>query len=312
MRIMKKVLLIPLFFLLISTISSAENNVAIKYKVENQIITNVDIIKEQKYLIALNNKLNSISKKELKKLAEKSLLSEKIKINTLNNFYDLTESFELSETLFVNMYSRLGFESENAFNEYLKNFELNTTYIKDKVKIEALWNKLIYNKFKKQVKVDENKIKKELNILNSSNTNLKEYLLSEILFKVNIDENLDQKYNLILSDIKKNGFETTANIYSISPSSKYGGNVGWVKKVQVVDVISKTFENLEIGKISEPIKIGNGYLLIKINEVRKIKKEINFEKDFEKMISLERDRQLNEFSLIFFNKVKQKLLISEL
>ena len=46
---------IVIIFLLFFQNSYSNNNVYIKYKVENDIITNLDIIKEQQYLIALNN-----------------------------------------------------------------------------------------------------------------------------------------------------------------------------------------------------------------------------------------------------------------
>ena len=211
------------------------------------------------------------------------------------------------------MYLRLGFESEQNYKDYLNNYNLNIKYVKNKIKIEGVWNKLIYQKFKNQVQIDKTKIKKQLNDLNTKNkNNLEEYSISEILFKVNSDENLEQKHNLILSDIKKIGFESAANIYSLSESSKYGGKVGWVKKVQLLEKISALLDTLEVDQISNPLKLTNGYLLLKINEIRKIEKKINFQKEFDKMIILERDRQLNELSLIYFNKIKQRLLISEL
>ena len=308
---MKKILFFCISFLFISNILFAEN-IIIKFKVENEIITNIDIRKEQKYLLALNNNLKELPKNELKKLAERSLLNEKVKLSTIRTFFDLSKPEKITNQLFTNMYLRLGFESEKNFSDYLNNYNLNTKFVKNKVKIEGVWNKLIYQKFITQVQIDENKIKKQLIDLKKKNKNsLEEYSLSEILFKVNSDENLEQKHNLILSNIKKMGFESAANIYSLSESNKYGGKVGWVKKGQLLEKISNLLDSLEIGQISKPLKFPNGYLLIKINEIRKVEKKINFQKEFDKMVSLERDRQLNELSLIYFNKIKQRLLISE-
>ena len=309
---MKKLFFFCISLLFACNILFAEN-VVIKFKVENEIITNIDIKKEQKYLLALNNNLKQLPKKELEKLAERSLLNEKIKLNTLKFFFDFSEPDKITDQLFSNMYLRLGFESEQNYKDYLNNYNLNIKYVKNKIKIEGVWNKLIYQKFKNQVQIDKTKIKKQLNDLNTKNkNNLEEYSISEILFKVNSDENLEQKHNLILSDIKKIGFESAANIYSLSESSKYGGKVGWVKKVQLLEKISALLDTLEVDQISNPLKLTNGYLLLKINEIRKIEKKINFQKEFDKMIILERDRQLNELSLIYFNKIKQRLLISEL
>ena len=139
-------------------------------------------------------------KKELEKLAERSLLNEKIKLNTLKFFFDFSEPDKITDQLFSNMYLRLGFESEQNYKDYLNNYNLNIKYVKNKIKIEGVWNKLIYQKFKNQVQIDKTKIKKQLNDLNTKNkNNLEEYSISEILFKVNSDENLEQKHNLIIS-----------------------------------------------------------------------------------------------------------------
>ena len=210
------------------------------------------------------------------------------------------------------MFSNLGFKSEIEFNDYLISFGLSAEFLKNKLKIEGLWNKLIYDKFRRQVKVDKDKIKREITNLEEQSLDTKEYFIKEILFKLEPNEKIDEKYQLIVSSIYKNSFETAANIYSLSESSKYGGNIGWVKKIQLIDKISKEVEKLKIGEISKVIEFPNGYLIIQVNDIRMVENKFDVNKEIDKRINSEIDRQLNELSLVFFNKVKQKIIISEL
>ena len=309
---MKKINLFILIIFFNFNLVFAETNIIIKFKVENEIVTNIDLQKEEKYLISLNKKLANLPNVDLSRLAQKSLLNEKIKKKTLEDYFDLTKDFKTTDKLFVNMYKNLGFNTEDSFNNYLRNQGLDTKFIINKLKIEGLWNKLIYEKFRKQLNIDKAKIKKEISELKDKKTNTKEYSISEILFKLEPGERLEEKYKLILSDIKMNSFETAANIYGLSESSKYGGKVGWVKKFQLVDKIAAKIGNLKIGDISEVFEFPNGYLIIKLNDIRVVENKINIDKETEERFSAEVDRQLNEMSLIFFNKVKQKIIISEL
>lgn len=309
---MRKFLIFVLLIFFNNNICNASNNIKIKFKVENEIITNIDLKKEEQYLISLNKNLQNIPKFELSKLAQKSLLNEKIKKKTLENFFDLSKNYQITEKLFVNMFSNLGFKSEIEFNNYLVSNDLTDDFLKNKLKIEGLWNKLIYDKFRGQVKVDKNKIKKEISNLEQKSLDTKEYFIKEILFKLEPNEKIDEKYQLIVSSIYKNSFETAANIYSLSESSKYGGNIGWVKKIQLIDKISKEVEKLKIGEISKVIEFPNGYLIIQVNDIRMVENKFDVNKEIDKRINSEIDRQLNELSLVFFNKVKQKIIISEL
>ena len=140
---------------------------------------------------------------------------------------------------------------------------------------------------------------------------LKEYNVSEILFQLSSDENLTDKYNLILKNIENSGFKNSANIFSVSDSSKFGGEIGWMNQNQMNDNFLKEVEKLNINQLTKPIQTSSGYLIIKLNNKREKEKELDFEKTFKQMITQEKNRQLNQFSLIYFNKIKQNIFISE-
>ena len=281
---MRKFLIFVLLIFFNYNICNASNNIKIKLKVENEIITNIDLKKEERYLISLNKQLSEIPNRDLDFLAERSLLNEKVKKNTLNNYFDLTKKHEIAEKLFVNLYKNLGFKSENEFNNYLINLQLDSDYFKEKVKIDSLWNQLIFNKFRNQVVIDKKKIKEEVLSLKLKDQNNKEYLISEILFKLEDNESVNEKYKLIKENINSKGFETAANIFSFSKSSKLGGNIGWVKKSQLNDSISKTLDEIPIGNLSDPIKFPSGYLIVKVNKIRNSLKQTNVDQEIEKRI----------------------------
>ena len=296
-----------LIFLSINSASSG-NKIKIELQIGSEILTNIDFLNEKNYLIALNNNLKTLPKNQLKKISKESLIREKIKKNELLKFYDFEKADKYSDQLLSDFYKRLNFENKDEFNSYLINYNLNISDIKVKLKIETLWNEMIFQKYNNQIKIDKEKIKTKIK---NQKKILKEYNLSEILFQLDPDEKLLDKYNLILQNIENSGFKNSANIFSISDSSKFGGEIGWINQNQLNDNLLKEIENLNIDKLTKPIQTSSGYLIIKLNNKREKEKELDFEITFKQMITEEKNRQLNQFSLIYFNKIKQNTFISE-
>ena len=308
---MKKIFYI--FFLLIlfkfSNLYSGE--VYIELKIENEIITNFDIEKEEKYLLALNNNLTQIPKKQLYELSKNSIVNEKIKKKELLIYFDLEKAEMIMKDVIKNFYIKVGFENETQFSNYLKQYEISIDYVKEKLKIETLWNQLIYNKFNNQISVDNNKLKIKMNNELKNKSKIKEFNLSEILFDLKQGEKYKKKYKLILESINKSGFENTSNLYSISDSSKFGGKIGWLKKTQLSKNIIEKLDKIKSGEITEPIQTSNGYLILKINTIREIKKKIDLDEELKNLIEIEKNRQLNEFSQTYFNRVKKNIILSD-
>ena len=296
-----------LIFLSINSASSG-NKIKIELQIGSEILTNIDFLNEKNYLIALNNNLKTLPKNQLKKISKESLIREKIKKNELLKFYDFEKADKYSDQLLSDFYKRLNFENKDEFNSYLINYNLNISDIKEKLKIETLWNEMIFQKYNNQIKIDKEKIKTKIK---NQKKILKEYNLSEILFQLDPDEKLLDKYNLILQNIENSGFKNSANIFSISDSSKFGGEIGWINQNQLNDNLLKEIEHLNIDKLTKPIQTSSGYLIIKLNNKREKEKELDFERTFKQMITEEKNRQLNQFSLIYFNKIKQNTFISE-
>ena len=308
---MSKVFYIFVLLILFNCKNLYSSNVYIELKIENEIITNFDIEKEKKYLLALNNNLSQVPEKKLYELSKNSIINEKIKKKELLLYFDLEKAEMIMKDVIKNFYIKVGFENETQFSNYLKQYEISIDYVKEKLKIETLWNQLIYNKFSNQISVDNNKLKIKMNNELKNKSKIKEFNLSEILFDLKQGEKYKKKYKLILESINKSGFENTSNLYSISDSSKFGGKIGWLKKTQLSKNIIEKLDKIKSGEITEPIQTSNGYLILKINTIREIKKKIDLDEELKNLIEIEKNRQLNEFSQTYFNKVKKNIILSD-
>ena len=302
---------ILLSYLILVSNSYSEEKVYIELKIENEIITNIDINNEKNYLIALNNNLENLDKKQLYLISKNSLIKEKIKKIELDKFFDFEKNRVLMEKLIKNLYKNLKFNDEKEFAEYLDNYNLEVDEVGEKILIETLWNELIFNKFNKNININENKLKIKLEEQLKKNK-IEEFNLSEIIFEIKSSEKLEKKRKKISNFINDNGFKNAANSFSISDSAKFGGKIGWVNKTQISKIILEKISKLQIGEITDPIQINNGYIIIKLNDKRLIKRNIDIDKEIKKLVIYEKDKQLNQYSLMYFNRIKKNLLINEL
>ena len=177
--------------------------------------------------------------------------------------------------------------------------------LKKKVSIDALWNELVIKKYTTQVTINEEQIKKEI-IKNKKKQSI-EYRLSEIIFEIKKKEEIKKKYREIVKSINEIGFENSASIYSFSESAKIGGDIGWINKNSLNNKISKIINNLKFEEISKPIVLPNGILILKVMDTKKSKIKIDLESELKKAINYERNRQLNQYSKIYFNKIKKNI-----
>ena len=301
-----------IFIFLLITLSSRANEIKILYKIENEIITNYDIVTEKNYLIALNNSLEKLPKNKLEIFVKESLIKEKIKKIEIEKIVQSKEDEKYLDQVIKDLYRRLNFQNMNEFEKYLSSYNLNRKIVREKLKIETLWNKLIFQKYSMSVKIDNKSLKKQLqNKINKAEKN-EEFDLSEILIADDIEEKINKQIKQIIKDIEKLGFDNAATIYSKSSTAKLGGKIGWVKSSQISDKILKNLKNTKVGNHTIPIKLNNSYIILKINNKKLIEKKVDFNKEFEKLVIIEKNKQLNQFSNIYFKKIKQNTFISEI
>ena len=301
---MKKKIFIILIFCFFSNNLFAQSKIVISLIINNQPITNIDILYEANYLTALNPSIQNLNKKEILSIAKESLIKEKIKEEELKKHFNLNEINIHVENILKTIYSNLNFNNKEQLESYLSQFNISLKDLIYKINIEARWNELIFKNYSNKFEIDYKKIKE--NLKNQENKMTDSYLVSEILFNVENKSDLKNIYDKIKTNIKNNGFESAARIYSLSNSASSGGKVGWVNINNFSSTIAKEIKNLKIKQISKPISIPGGYLVLKIDDKKKEKTKLkNFDKELNKLVNEEKNRKLNQYSIIHYSKIKK-------
>jgi peptidyl-prolyl cis-trans isomerase SurA len=285
-----------------------ENKILVK--VNNTIITSVDIFKETQYLIAMNKDIKKLSKNKIFDIAKNSLIRKTIKQNEIakyNNNKNLDEKF--TNQLIKTNAIKLGFSSIDDFQKHLMSYGLDLKDLKDRLSTTVLWNDLIVKKYSNKLRIDKEKIREEILL---SDKKLKSYLISEIVVDLPSGANIEEQYKIIDNEILKTGFDNAALSYSISDTSSSGGNLGWIKETALNKSIKNKISNLEIGQHTKPIIISGGFLVLKVKDIKEINQQLDIEKELQKRIIENQNQQLNQFSLMYYNRVKKDVKINEL
>tara|TARA_E500000178_G_scaffold77723_1_gene75794 strand:+ start:100 stop:945 length:846 start_codon:yes stop_codon:yes gene_type:complete len=279
-------------------------------KVDNEIITTYDIEKERNYLLVLNPKLKTINDAQILEISKKSLIKETIRKNEILKYKELNLQNPQIEFILNDLVNNLGFQNLSQFQGHLEKFNISINDIKEKIEIENQWKRLVYARYSNSLKIDLESLRKQIE--NTSKQNfLLEYNLSEIVFTKKNNSPLDDLTKEIQDSIKDIGFENTAILYSISDSSKVGGKIGWIRENSLSPNIIRYLDEIELNTFGNPIKIDNNFLILKINDERKIQFEIDKQKELDKIVRIEKANQLEKFSNIFYNKIKLNSKINE-
>jgi peptidyl-prolyl cis-trans isomerase SurA len=300
-------ILIILFFLIFSKSFALENKIVLK--INNQIITTLDIFDEINELKFFNEKIDLIDESEIYQIALQSILRHEIKkTEVLKNFdnFQITDEDYLN-TMIKNNYEKLGFNNLTDFRENLKKNEVNFIKLKEKLEINLLWNQIIYSKYFDKVILNEKKLKDQIN--NKKNLS-KTFNLNEIIYQAENLADIDKVYNIIKTDIAKLGFRNAAIKHSLSDTSSDGGNIGWVDENALNEEILDELETMPLRSITKPIRISGGFLILQKLEEKEIIKNFNADDELKKLMKSEAEQQLNNFSNVYFNKVKNDLQIN--
>ena len=293
-------------FLLNAEAFSFENKIILK--INNKIITTIDILNEVKYLKALNPNINNLDKDKIYDIAKNSLIIEKIKETEISKLKELQISDDYINSIIEQVFSRIGIKDKETFINYLKNFDIDISIVEKKLTNEAIWNRLIFEKYNAQIKIDENEIKENLKLIKKKSIS---YLLSEIVFDVKDKNQQKNLIDKIKKSIKENGFKNTALIYSISDSSKTGGKLGWVNENTISKKIVNELNKIKKNQYTNPIVIPGGYLILYVEDIREIEKKIDIDEEYKVKVRNLQTLQLNQYSNIFFNKIKKNIIIDE-
>ena len=285
---------------------SKENKIV--FKINNEIITTIDIYTEIRYLSEINKDFNNLDYESKINVAKKSLIREKIKNIELRRLLDeIKIEKKILDNLSISYFKRLGINSVEDFNNFFKINKINPDLVRKKITSEVLWNQLIFNKYKDKIKINKEEIKKKI-----KNRKQKEYNLSEILFELEDKEKLKNKYELIKSYINSKSFSEAVLKFSISKTNNDKGKLGWVKETVLNKKIIESLNEISIGQISKPIVLPGGYLILKIEDIKEINIEFDIENEMKLIVKEKTNKQLNQYSNIYFNKIKKNIKINEL
>ena len=287
----------------------ALSEVFIVAKINQEIITNIDLDFEKRYLVSLNPNLKKLDDNRITEYAKDSLINERIKrIEIEKNFKIITNETLLSKVI-SDIYSGIGISSLSEFENYLSQNDVDIEKVKEKISIEIAWNDLIVKAFANEIEIDQDSMVKELEKFDEKKVD--NFLLSEIIFTINEKKELQQKYNSIKQSINEIGFDETARIYSLSDSKKSGGNLGWIYKNQLSKEIRNAIDEINIGDFTKPIATSGGFLILKLNDIKTEKIKIDKNAQLKKMIEFERERQFTRFSTLFYKRIYNNSVINE-
>ena len=304
-----KTLIIASLFIIFNIQNSNTIENKILFKIDNEIITTIDIYDEIKFLRVFNPEINNLEDAELFEISKNSILRDRIKkIEILEFVKELKVQDKFLLNLIKNKYSKINIDTLEDFRIYLKKNNLDFNNVNEKLTIELIWNDLIYQKFNKKISIDREKIKKEL-LQNSKKERQREFLLSEIVFTENDKMNFKKKNEEIISDINNIGFKKTALKHSVSDTASNGGLIGWIKEDNLNQNIKKIVKELKTGQFSKPIRTSSGFMILKINDEKEYLSKFNLADKMEEVIRFKTNDQLNQFSRMYFNKVKKDLII---
>ena len=296
-----------IIFLNIRTSIALENKIL--FKVNNEIITTIDIFEEIRFLKSFNPEISNLNETDLFEISKNSILRDKVKKIEIMNFVEelkVDDKFLLG--FIKNKYSKIGINSIEKFENYLSDNNLNRKNIMEKFYIQIIWNDLIFQKFKNKVVIDKEKIKNEI-LRNPQKKYQKELLLSEITFSPDNKKNFQIKYEKILKDIESSGFKKAALIHSNSDTATNGGLIGWIKEDNLNKNIKEIISKLLPGQFSKPIRTSSGFIIIKIEDKKEYVSIFNLDKKVDEVIKFKTNNQLDQFSSMYFNKLKKDLLI---
>ena len=303
-----KIIALTALFIFPNISKSLENK--IEYKINNEIITTLDIKNEISYFKAFNKNFQNLDNQSAQKIIKKSLIKEKIKKLEILKFVNKIENNEnYYKDLIEKTYKKMGIKTYDEFLDYLESYNLNVKIIQNKILIDIFWKQLIFQKYNDKIQIDENKLKDQLS---NNNNKIKSYFLSEIFFNAANNDELIKKTQEIEHSISNIGFRKTVLIYSKSESSKDEGKVGWISENSLNKKIRDKLNIMKTGESTNPIVMPGGFLILKIGDIKYENKKINLDKELKKLVYNEKNKQLEQYSNIYFNKIKKNYQINEL
>ena len=278
------------------------------FKIDNEIITTVDVLGEINNLKFFNKDINQLKDEEIYQIAVQSITKYKIKKKGLSKNFGKIEfqNDDYLNQIIQKTFENLGFQDLKTFKNELSKNQISFKKFQEKLITDILWNQVIFSKYYNKLVIDEEKLRKQI----KNNKKINSIYLKEIVYEVSDIKEIEEKYNLIIKDINVLGFESAAIKHSVSNTSSNGGDLGWINENSISNKILNELEKISVKNVTEPIRISSGFLILQKFDEKEIQKDINDEEELKKLIDFEKNQQLNNYSNLYYNKIKKDFKIN--
>jgi len=306
---LKKTIIIILLLLLTISKGNGEIKDALLATIGDKPVTKSDIVNEIKIILLLNNESYSDDKRQqLYQLAMKSTVKRKIKEIEIER-YKIEEynKPDLNKEL-IKLANSINVDLDTLKNICSTN-ELDFSLIEDQVKIELMWNSLIFSLYKDRLSLNVDEIEEQLKVAQNKKE-LEEFLISEIIIDLVEDSNFKSKIENLKNEIKEKGFENVAMELSISESAINGGDLGWLNENVISEKFKEVIVKTQIGEISEPIILSNGIIIFKVRDKKKVKNDITIEDIKNQIVNSEKTKILTMYSKSHYDKARRSISVT--
>ena len=304
MNNLKKIFFVILITSLFITKANSKIDNALFIAVGDIPITKLDVVNEIKKILILTNTSYSEEKRDkLNEIAINSMIKRNIKRIEIekNDFLEFSQkelNFELNK-----LASGLNIDLD-TLKDICKSNGLEFSLISDQIRVELLWQSLIFHLYKGNISISADEIEEQLKLIQDKKE-FTEYLISEIVIRPSSNEDIKTVVKGIKERIEIEGFENVAMDMSISDTNIKGGDLGWVDEAIISDKLKSKILNTQIGMVSEPIILPEGILIIKVRDKRTTEREINLEETKNKLVKFEKNKILNMYSMSHYDKLRR-------
>ena len=174
----------------------------------------------------------------------------------------------------------------------LKTRNINRQALADNIKAEIAWIKLIRNQYYQTANITQKEIDEAIREV-TEDMGIKKYLVSEIYIKKQNASDIQGLVDKLREDPR---FELYAAHFSDAPSASNGGNLGWINSGKMLSAIEMRLSSMSPGEISDAIQIGDGYYILKLQQVFDPKQNPNFKPDPQEIKSLLENQKMEAIS----------------
>ncbi len=271
---------------LLTPASARVGSVKIVAVVNGDIISSEDIQNRiNAFLMTTQIPLNSQTKNLIFQKVLNAAIDEKVKLQEAErNGIEITPA-DIKTA--VRAFERNNNIPAGQMKNLLRQNQVSTETFESQIKSDLAWLRLVRQKMLSDSEITQKEIE-ETQAEAQSDLKTKKYQVSEIFIRKDKAKNLDALVSNLRSDDR---FALYAMQFSDSPSSSNGGNLGWVNEGKLAVPLERALRKMKNGEVSDPILVGDGYYILKLERTfdpKKDKPEVPTQEEIRRMLENQR------------------------